>query len=655
MMNQYLRMIFQRQLRHPVLWVGLLLAAAVWGTFYPVLRHEFVNLDDPAYVTANPQVQAGLTWPTACWAFRAVHAGNWHPLTWLSHMLDTQFFGQTPAGPHLVNLLFHLANTLLLFLALRTMTGALWRPAFAAALFAVHPLRVESVAWVAERKDVLSGLFFMLALWAYARYAQGRKATAGEDGRRNMEDGRTPSPRPFIQSSGSKVRGAILQQSSILHLPAAAYYTLSLGIFALGLMSKPTLVTLPFVLLLDYWPLRRLDLKTMGSKPATVRALFREKIPFFALTAVSCVITFLAQKHGGAVQSMSDCPFGVRLENAVISYLAYLAKTVWPAWLATPYPDPHLWPLPLFGAATVLLAAMTVGAWWLHRRLPFIATGWLWFLGMLIPAIGIIQVGAQAMADRYTYLPLIGIFIMVAWGASEAFERLHFPSLASAAVAGLVLLACSVRTRDQLRYWQNSETLLSHAVAVTTNNWLAHYNLGLELDRQGRIDEALPHYRKVLAIKPGDTDALNNLGCALAKRKQYAEAIPCFETALRLKPGLVEPQYNLGRSLLQAGRTEEGIQHYQAFLRAFPEHAAAREELGVALALKGDLKQAVSEFREVLRLQPDNAEAHFNLGEALALQGKSDEAVAHLTEAVRLKPGWEDARRELRTLSGGGH
>ena len=648
------------------------LALAVLAAYAPLWHCDFIGYDDPDYVTANPHVQGGLTWEGVLWAFQTVHAGSWHPITWLSHMLDTQVFGNGAAGPHRVNVLLHTANTLLLFLVLRGMTGTCWRSALVAALFALHPLRVESVAWVAERKDVLSGLFFMLALGCYGRFAMRKVLII------NTLD---------AHSAGSKP------------IAPRFFYWAAFVLFIFGLMSKPMLVTLPFVLLLlDYWPLKRLaalnlrfrlawkshepherpagchgrargeTLMLVGSPrragdcppyheicgPGTVWPLVREKLPFLAVSALWCLLTFLAQRHSGAVQTLSDCPLDVRLQNVVVSYLCYLGKTCWPVNLATPYPDPHSWSMILFLTASLLLIALTASSLRLGRRFPFVAAGWLWFLGMLTPVIGLVQVGAQAMADRYTYLPLIGLFIILVWGAAEACARWRVPIVVRAAVTALGLIACSARTMDQLRYWRNSETLLSHSLAVTTNNWFAHYNLGFDLDHQGRIDEALPHYREALSIKPYDTDILNSLGYALAAKKQYAEAIPCFQKALAVRPGLSTARYNLAKSLLQMGKPDEAIPHYQAFLHENPGHAAAHQELGVALALTGNPEKAAAEFRTVLRLSPADAQAHFNLGEALALLGRSDEAILHLTEALRLKPDWEEARRELEVIKAEG-
>ncbi len=638
------------RLKH--VWVGLFLAIITWVIFRPVAGCDFTNLDDPLYVTANPHVQDGLTRGNILWAFQTLHAGYWIPLTWLSHMADVQCFGRGAAAAHLVNLGFHVANTVLLFLVLKRMTGALWRPAVVAALFGWHPLRVESVAWVAERKDVLSGFFFMLTLWAYAHFAQKMEPGGEQTNGTNQSEVQPSSRRqPAVRQPEAKNRGSSLSRN-FHHV--ACYYVLALAFFVLGLMSKPMLVTLPAVLLLlDFWPLNRFPLKLQNRQLKIISGLLREKIPFFAISAGFCLMTFLAQRHVGAVQSLSDCSAAVRIDNALVSYLRYLFKTFWPIRLATPYPDPQLWPALLCGAASVLLMATTLAVLWLRKRSPFAVTGWLWFFGMLIPVIGLVQAGAQAMADRFTYLPLIGMFILVVWGTNETFNHWRFLHAWRATIAGLVLLVCAVRTRDQLHYWRNTENLLGHAVAATSNNWIAHYNLGYELDRQGRTDEALVQFEQTYAIKPNDVDTLNELGCLLSKKGRYAEALPYFESALILKPDFSELHYKIAKALLNLGKTDEAIQHYQAQLRYQPDHLASLQGLGIALGLKGDMNQAIIQFQTVLRYQPADPDAHFNLGEAFAAQGKTSEAISNLTEALRLRPGWNEAERELHSLREG--
>lgn len=380
------------------------------------------------------------------------------------------------------------------------------------------------------------------------------------------------------------------------------------------------------------------------------RRLVAEKIPFFILAAISCAVTFLVQRQAGAVQSFEDCPLTERLENGVVSYLRYAEKTFWPVDLATPYADVHAWPWPIVGGAVVLLGLVSFAVIRWRRENPYLLTGWFWFLGMLVPVLGIVQVGAQAMADRYMYLPIIGIFVMVTWGAEWIFTQWRLPGWAVGLAAGMVLIACGARTVDQLQYWKNSEVLGEHAVAVTANNWMAEYNLGCELERQGRMSEALEHYRKAVEIQPRDADCLNRYGFALTKSGDYAEALPCFETALKLRPSFFELEYNIANCLLHLKRYDEALGHYQEFLQRQPDQVNALIGLGVCLGVKGDNGGAISAFESALKLEPENADAHFDLGEALAAQGKMDDAKRELTEALRLRPQWEEAESELKSL-----
>jgi tetratricopeptide (TPR) repeat protein len=610
---------------HPA-FISLLLAAAVAVVFCPAVRCQFVNLDDPLYVSSNSHVKGGLTGEGLAWAFRTGHGGNWHPLTWISHMLDCQLYGLKPAGHHLTNLLFHGLNSVLLFVLLRRLTGAVWRCAFVAALFALHPLHVESVAWISERKDVLSAFFFMLTLMAYVRYvtsAECRVSRQGErSGIRNLE---FDVGRSILDVRGSK--GSI-------------WYGLALVLFALGLMSKPMLVTTPFVLLLlDYWPLDRIRPSTLDRAGLrTPLRLLYEKIPFFLLSAVFCVVTFVAQRRGGAVQPLAHLSIRPRIENALVSYVRYLGKTLWPAGLATPYPPPEHWRLALVVFALALLVGLTLGALWLNRKFRFVATGWLWFLGMLVPVIGLIQVGEQSMADRYTYLPLIGLFIILVWGAGEACDRWRLPKVACVSAAGLVLLSCAMQTRRQLSYWQNSETLYRHDLAVTRNNWAACYNLGWYLDDRGRVAEALAYYRQAIAIEPRSPDPLNNLGCALVALKRYTEAIPYFEAALKAEPGFFEAHNNIGKALEELGKLDEAILQYRLVLQRKPDHVAALNNLGNALVRQGQFAEAIDYYKTSLRAKPEQATAHYGLASALARLKRMDEAIEHYRLALQRNP-----------------
>ena len=524
----------------------LLLTVMTLAVFLPVARHGYVNYDDSDYVTANRHVQSGLTWENVVWAFKSGHASNWHPLTWISHMLDAQLFGDKPGAQHLVNLGLHIADTLLLFLLLRRMTGALWRSFMVAALFAVHPLHVESVAWISERKDVLSAFFFLLTLGAYARYAECRM--------QRPNAGRTPRTSCFT-----------FHVSRFTPVPAAGWYLVALLLFTLGLMSKPMLVTLPFVLLLlDFWPLGRFHPSSLTPRPSLPWRLLAEKAPFFLLAAASSVVTFIAQRKGGAVST--SLSFGARLANAVISYVRYIGKMLWPRDLSILYPHPGHWPAWEVAASLVILVAICVAVVLLSRRRPYLPMGWLWFCGTLVPVIGLVQVGIQSMADRYTYLPLIGLFIMLVWGIADSIPPQPWRGGAMAVGGGALLVACALLTEQQVQFWRDSAALFGHAVQVTKDNYLAYNNLGFYLSGQGKTAEAMENYRMSLKINPAYEDALNNLGYALAGQKKYLEAVPLYEAALRIRPDQAEVHNNLGNALSEIGKIDEAIQHYLVLL-----------------------------------------------------------------------------------------
>jgi len=507
---------------HKKIIVCFILALGVVSVYWPVYRYDFVNYDDVDYVVENTHVRAGLTLDGVKWAFTTGHAGNWHPLTWLSHMTDVQLFGMNAGAHHVVNVLFHIANALLLFLLLEKMTHVLWPSAIVAALFAWHPLHVESVAWIAERKDVLSTLLGLLALWAYAEYAESAK--------RN-------------------------------------YWWAALVCFALGLMAKPMLVTLPFVfLLLDYWPLKR---------PPGIPGIhgipgIKDKLPFFTLSAASSIVTFVVQRHGGAVAAFENVPLRHRVLNTVIAYAAYLRKAFLPMDLAVIYPisAPRWWEA---GIAFTLLLAISIAAIYWARRHPWLLVGWLWFLGMLVPVIGLVQVGSQSMADRYTYLPLVGIFIIVVWATAE--------------VAGsiAVLAVLLVLTSMQVRVWQNSQALFEHAIAVTKDNHIAHSILGRVFVNSGRFEEGQSHFEEALRILPNSAEARLNLsrthynfGNALMKQNQLEPAIAHFAEAARLDPKMAEAQNNWAYALTLEGRLREAAEHYAAALRINPDLVEAR-------------------------------------------------------------------------------
>jgi tetratricopeptide (TPR) repeat protein len=586
--------------------ICLLLIATILSVFWQVQDHDFVNIDDPHYISDNPHVRSGLTRAGFIWAFTTTHAANWHPLTWLSHMLDCQLYGLNPSGHHLTSVLLHTANAVLLFLLLNRMTGGLWRSAFVAALFALHPLHVESVAWVSERKDVLSTLFWILTMWMYVRYVER---------------------------------------------PTLTRYMLALFTFALGLMAKPMLVTLPCVLLLlDYWPLERFRLsQSGGDTPATMRALkgqgstvlrlFGEKIPFFALTAVSSVVTFFVQKSAGALGALEIYPVKIRIANALVSYVSYISRTIWPHGLVIFYPHPGN-SLPMWHAvgAGLLLACISLAVIRTARRHPYLAVGWLWYLGTLVPVIGLVQVGLQATADRYTYVPLIGLFIIIAWGVFDLVKDWRHQRVGIAVSAGILLFGLTTCTWLQVRHWRNSVTLFQHALQATSENYLAHNNLGAALLGQGKIEEGISHYYKALEIKPDYWLAHSNLAGFLVGQGRLEEAISHGSEALRDNPDSPEAHNNLGLALQRQGRLEEAISHYFEALRLKPEYAYAHRNLGLALERQGVVEKATHHYSEAVRLKPEYIDAHLNLASALAEQGKFKEAFDHYQEAMKLKP-----------------
>jgi tetratricopeptide (TPR) repeat protein len=620
--------------------IGLLLSAVTLLTFWPQTGHDFINYDDGPFVTQNPNVASGLSWANTGWAFRTGFGGNWQPLTWLSHMLDAQLFGLKPAWHHLTSLLFHLANTVLLFLLLQSLTGAPWRSALVAALFALHPLHVESVAWVAERKDVLSAFFFMATLLTYSRYAEARSLESKVQSLESEVQGQEPEvsthpPALEITPPISRFTFHVPR----FDVPSSIFYLLALAFFALGLMSKAMLVTVPFVLLLlDYWPLSRLQLKTQDSKLKTFPALLLEKLPFLALSATSCVVTFATQRTSDSVFPLAYLSLTERATNALVACATYLRQMFWPAGLAVFYPLPNTLPVGTVVLAGAVLLGITVWAIGFARRRPHRVVGWFWFLGMLAPVIGLVQVGLQQRADRYTYLPLIGLFILLVWEVSDALSRWRLPRIVCGAVTGLALLCCAAWTRAQLRYWQNSETVFRHAIAVTKDNWLAHYNLAEALSDPGRRKEAVAEYDRALAIHPRFARAHNNLGNLLLLRGQVDEAIAHWQQALEIEPGLAGGHLNLGIVLLGKGQVDEAIAHLERALAIDPGLANAHNSLGHAMLRKGRPADALAHFREAVRLRPDFARAHCNLAAALLRQGQFAEALTHYQAAVAAQP-----------------
>ncbi|HEY1663019.1 MAG TPA: tetratricopeptide repeat protein [Verrucomicrobiae bacterium] len=609
----------------------LILSLAVYGQTF---RYGFVNYDDNDYVYDNPTVVSGLTQQGIASAFKPGESDNWIPLTTISHMLDCQVYGLNAGGHHLTNVLLHTASAILLFLVLWQMTKAVWRSAFVAAVFAVHPLHVESVAWVTERKDVLSGFFFMLTLWAYIRY---------------------------VRLSSSFPR-----------------YLIVGFIFILGLMSKPMLVTSPFVLLLlDYWPLNRFS-------TSTVKRLIVEKIPLLGLSIVCGIITILAQ--GQAIQPLTAYPLSVRVENALVSCVTYLRQLFYPVGLAPYYPYPgngqQVWKV--IGALIVLIA-ISWGIFLQRRKRPYLLVGWLWYLVMLAPVIGLVQVGNQGLADRYAYLPQIGLCLLLAWFAAELSAAWQNRRVILGTLTSIIIILLAFSARLQASYWKNSETLWRHTLAVTTNNSYAHNNLGAALIHNGQVSESITQFQKALAINPGYVEARNNLGYALAQSGQGNEAIIEYRKALAMKPDYPEAHNNLGNALVQIGQVDEAIVEYQTALsdasndpdpycglgnalfkkgevdaaivqykKALaikPAFAEACYDLGSALAQKGQVDEAITQFQNTLAINPNDAQACNNLGNCLLQKGKTDEAIIQYKRALAFQPGFVVAQNTLTRIA----
>ncbi len=580
--------------------IALLLALVTCAIYLPAGHYGFSAFDDGNSVSKNEVVQNGLSWRGIGWAFTTGHTGIWMPLTSISHMAVCQWFGLNPGAHHLVNVLFHAANTVLLLALLYRLTQALWPSVFAAALFAWHPLHVESVAWITERKDMLSTFFGLAALLAYTRYAQRRTAWD---------------------------------------------YWQALGFFVLSLMSKPMLVTLPFVLLLlDYWPLKRLSAPKGGRVPA-FRRLALEKLPFLALSAALCGLTIFTSHAAGLVNSLDEIPLRDRLENVPLAYSRYLLQMIWPTDLAVIYPVPRqIAPLAL-AAAVLFLMLISAAVWLVRKRSPYWLFGWLWYLGTLVPVIGLLTFGGQAMANRFTYIPSIGIFLAVALGLSDCASRFrHSSSFVLGAVA--VAAACLALTANQLRYWRDDVALFSHVIDATKDTrWLrfrdlgiVHFYLGSALENKGRKAEAMAHYREAVLLRPYYVPANNQLGNALAAEGNWNEAVPCYERALQIEPENAVIHFNLGIALAAEGKLSEAMQQYERALQLKPDYAEAHNQLGVALGKQGRLDAAIGQYQEALRLNPDYIEAHIGLGAAFGRRGQLDEALGQFEAALRLNP-----------------
>jgi protein O-mannosyl-transferase len=616
-------------LRLRVAGLCLALAAISLAVFGQTVRQQFVNFDDGEYVLKNPAVAQGLSLKGFVWAFTGFHCANWHPLTWLSHMLDCQLYGLHPGGHHLTNVLLHTATAIVLFLVLRRMTGALWRSAFVAAVFAIHPLRAESVAWVSERKDVLSGLFFMLTVWAYGRYAQG-PVVGGQwsvvSGEPRENDNAVRAIGHGLRTTDHGPRTTLDASPFTFHV--SRYYLLALLFFALGLMSKPMLVTLPVVLLLlDFWPLER-------ARPAA--SLVLEKLPFLAFSAISCLVTLSAQSQ--AMKSFESFSLLARIDAALLSCKVYLVQMVYPAGLAAFYPFPSHASTREAAMAGILLLVISAIAWGERRTRPWLLMGWLWYLVMLLPVLGLVQVGGQAHADRYTYLPQIGIYVAVTWLAADLASKWHVRRIALGGLMAIILAVLMVCAWKQTAYWKNSETLWRHALACTTGNILAYVNLGHELFEQRRLDEAISLYQKGLEAQPNNRQFHNNLANALRENGRLDEAIVHYERAVQIQPGSAEAQFNLGKALGLRGKQDEAIGRYKIALQVEPGFLPARMSLGNALLQQGKADLASAHFRRLLEIRPNDAGLHLNLGLCCFQTGRMEEARSEYERALQISP-----------------
>jgi tetratricopeptide (TPR) repeat protein len=583
--------------------IYLTLTIATLIVFGQVCRNGFVGYDDPFYLTNNSHVKYGISLESIIWAFTTTLGANWHPLTWLSHMLDCQLFGLNPLWHHLTSVLFHIANTLLLFWILKRMTGKIWASAFVAAAFALHPLHVESVAWAAERKDVLSGLFWMLTIASYIRYTEH---------------------------------------------PSLGRYLPVFLVFGVGLMAKPMLVTLPFVLfLLDYWPLGRFQWgRSFGHQRRPAWRLIVEKIPLFILSAALSIVTYVIQQSAGAMELGKSYPLNIRISNAAVSYIAYIGKLIYPSRLAVLYPYPGD-SLPLWQPIVSLLILVVISAGVIYTAKRYLATGWFWYIGTLVPVIGLVQIGNQMMADRYTYLPSIGIFIMVAWGAAELVARWRYRETMLGICAGIVLTALSICTLLQVRYWRNGSTLYERAILVTENNYIMHCNYGTSLSEEGLDDEALKHLGVALQINPRYYYVHYGIGTVLLKQEKFAEAIECFNKAIRFKPDYHKAYSDLGVALSRQGKTDQAIENWKRALSLKPDYYPASYNIGAAMIEQGRYEDSINYFNAAVKAKPDWAEAYYEMGRAFYLQGNRESAVEQCTKALQIKPDYTIARITL--------
>ena len=598
--------------------LGFLLAAATLALYFPVSGHPFANYDDDVYITYNARVQSGLHWDTVRWAFTSFDASNWHPLTWLSHALDCQLFQLNPGGHHETNSLLHAVNTVLLFWVLLQATGFRGRSFAVAALFAVHPINVETVAWIAERKNVLSMLFFLLALGTYRWYAA----------------------RPQIQR-----------------------YALVAFWYALGLMAKPQVITFPFVLLLwDYWPLGRMSLPPDETRPAPATGvvmqprslawLLVEKLPLFALSAASAVVTTVAQRAAGATSGIQWHPFATRLENAVVAYVRYLGKAFWPSHLSPLYPHPGNslkgWEAMAAGTGLLLITVWVLQ----QRRRRYLLVGWFWFLGTLVPMIGLVQVGVQAMADRYAYLPFVGLFIAVCWGVADLAQQHHVPLTWQGATTAAVLLSLAVVTHRQIDYWSDNVMLWSHALQVTTGNWVAENNLGHALLNVGQEEQAIQHFRAAVAINPIDPDSNLNIGAYEQQHKDLRGAIEQYEKVLSMTqdtvrlnaPRRAKAFSNMGLAYRALGDDARARENFEGAVKLDPNDAESWIMVGVLAQKAGDTGEAVQAYSQAVKIQPADW-LYLLLARALQQSGQADEAKAAMDKAKLMSQNFEQTQR----------
>jgi len=591
--------------RHLTIAIGLVLLTL--AAYWPVHSAGFVNLDDRVYVTENPVVRGGLSAPGFLWAFQAGYAANWHPLTWLSHMLDVSLWGLQPAAHHLTNLALHAASVVLLFLLLRRMTGATWRSALVAAVFALHPLHVESVAWISERKDVLCALLGILALTVWFDWTR---------------------------------RGGI------------GRFLGALALFGLGLMAKPMLVTLPFLLLLlDVWPLQRLARRgepaPAGSARLPMRTLIVEKLPFFALSALSCVLTLTAQSRGASIAGVDALPIPFRLANSACAYVTYLGQALWPGDLAVFYPYSRTQSIGKSLACGAFLLGTSAVLLLQARSRPWLFVGWFWWLGMLVPVIGLVQVGQQSMADRYMYLPIVGLAIAFVWGVGEMVASRRIARTVAAAGALVLVLGWTLLARAQAATWKDDFSLFGHAVDVTERNYLAHYRLGYAWNEAGRLDEALEQYRLSVEANPRYADAHNDIGLVLQKQGRAEEAIESYRRAVEIDPDHRVARGNLAYTLDVTGRSVEAAREYEEALRRFPSDAELHFDLALSLLRQNRFGEAADQLARAIQLRSDFGEAHLFLGQALANLRRMPEAIESVREGVRLLPDRADARAVL--------